>query len=382
MPAVYVPTKLAQAAPSTTAATTIYTVPGGRTTTVKNIIVANVTAAAATATISFVPGGGTAGAANRIMHSVVVQPNALVTLDLTQVLNAGDFISVQVGTANALVFTISGVELQTITFPADGLQVGEAGALLSTRPFLNFIEGANITLTVADNPGANRSDVTVAVAGSVAIAPILRTYTASATWTKPAGLKFVRVRMVGGGGSGGGTAATAAGQVAAGGGGAGGGYSEKLIAAAALGATEAVTVGAGGAGATAGANTGNAGGTSSFGAHCSAGGGGGGAGMAAQTATASVNGGSPGAGTGGDFNSYGEAGEYGVVIGTGNIRTNRGGGTVLGGYSRQTLTVPGAGGVNPNTGQGSPGAQANASAAAQASLAGADGVVLVEEHYA
>lgn len=44
-----------------------------------------------------------------------------------------------------------------------GLAVSKnSGAVVGTRPQVNLIEGANITLTVADNSGAGRVDVTVA----------------------------------------------------------------------------------------------------------------------------------------------------------------------------------------------------------------------------
>lgn len=89
--------------------------------------------------------------------------------------------------------------------------------------------------------------------------PTMVTFIASGTWTKPAGLRAIRVRLVGGGGGSDGAYS-----------GAGGGYSEKFIQAASLGATETVTVGAGGN------NLGSAGTSSSFGAHCSATGGAGG----------------------------------------------------------------------------------------------------------
>jgi len=123
--------------------------------------------------------------------------------------------------------------------------------------------------------------------------PVIRYYTTTGanTWTKPAGLKGVIVEVQGGGGAGGSAAASSLGQ-----GGGAGGYSRKWIDAAALGATETVTVGA-------------AGGTSSFGAHCSATGG------AAGTASVGVGGiglgGAGGSGTGGDLNVVGQRGLVG-----------------------------------------------------------------------
>src|SRR5512139_2199883 len=58
-------------------------------------------------------------------------------------------------------------------------------------------------------------------------------FTASGTYTKPAGLRRVKVTVIGGGGGGGGGGGTARG----GAGGGGGGAAIKIIEAAALGAT-------------------------------------------------------------------------------------------------------------------------------------------------
>ena len=97
----------------------------------------------------------------------------------------------------------------------------------------------------------------------------VQVFESSGTYTKPSGLSFLKVTVVGGGGGGGGEAGSNSG-----GGGAGGGTAIKYIDAADVGSTETVTIGAGGAdSATADAS---AGGTSSFGSHCSATGGSGG----------------------------------------------------------------------------------------------------------
>jgi hypothetical protein len=102
--------------------------------------------------------------------------------------------------------------------------------------------------------------------------PIIRYYTAGATWTKPAKLSHVLVVCIGGGGGGASGARRAAGVVSRGGGGGGSGIiMRRVITAAQLDATETITVGAGGGGGAAqtsddSANVaGTAGGNTSFG---------------------------------------------------------------------------------------------------------------------
>lgn len=90
-------------------------------------------------------------------------------------------------------------------------------------------------------------------------------FNASGTFTKAAypGLRKVWVRVIGGGGGGAGAQATG-GPSIAGSSGSGGGYSESVIDAASLGASETVAIGVGGAGGVGNA-PGAVGGTSSFG---------------------------------------------------------------------------------------------------------------------
>lgn len=96
-------------------------------------------------------------------------------------------------------------------------------------------------------------------------------YTTSGTFTKASfpGLRKVRVRVVAGGGGGGGadnsTSASIAQPSAS-----GGGYSESLLNASALGASETVVVGLGGLGGTGGNINGGSGGNSSFGSFVTA----------------------------------------------------------------------------------------------------------------
>lgn len=162
----FAPRRLAQSYPASTAETTIYTVAGGRRAIVKQIILANSSASAATASLSFVSSGGTAGVSNRSFTGIQIASAQVLLFDLSQVLEAGDFISVQVSTGSSIVFTVSGVELVSTSFPATGIDVSKnSGSVVGTRPKLNVIEGTNVTLTVADNAGTGAVDVTIATSG-------------------------------------------------------------------------------------------------------------------------------------------------------------------------------------------------------------------------
>lgn len=189
------------------------------------------------------------------------------------------------------------------------------------------------------------------------LAPIVRKYLTAdspATWTKPAGLKYVVVEVQGAGGKGAST-----------GGGGGGGYSKKLIATASLGTTETVTIGAGSVG------TGN----TSFGAHAI-----GGNGANASNDT----GGAGGTASGGDININGQTGANGQSSNGGGS----GGGSVLGmgglfRNSENTVIATsglagagygGGGSGNADASDGSPDATGDGGA-------GAPGIVIVTEYY-
>lgn len=87
-------------------------------------------------------------------------------------------------------------------------------------------------------------------------------FTASGTWTKPAGAKVVYVFAVAGGGGGAsGRRSTSSTAAIGGGGGGGGGHTEKIIMASELSSSVTVTVGAGGAGGAGAVSTAAAAGT-------------------------------------------------------------------------------------------------------------------------
>ena len=165
----------------------------------------------------------------------------------------------------------------------------------------------------------------------------------AATWTKPARCTKVIVKVVAGGGGGSGHCES----------GGAGGYSEKVIDVTAV-STVAVTVGAGGA-ATGYYAAAPQGGTSSFGAYCSATGGYG------ANQNASHTGGHGGVGSSGDVNFLGGTGTGHANNGSQQC-VARGGSVYWGGSSGQShnnsnpsniyYMAPGSGGTGGNQGYG------------------------------
>jgi hypothetical protein len=206
---------------------------------------------------------------------------------------------------------------------------------------------------------------TLAALPATITAPAIRSYTSNATWTKPAGLKYVIVEVQAGGGGGG---AAWDSETASGGG--GGGYSKKIIGASSLGATETVTVGAGGAGGV-DSGHGSAGGTSSFGVHCSATGGGGGNGGG------NFGGADGGVGSNGDLNIKGGGGGGGM--GTSGI-SGIGGSSFLGGGGKVVHTNNN-GQIGGAYGGGGSGAADVSGGSRYDGGAGAAGIVIVTEYY-
>lgn len=209
--------------------------------------------------------------------------------------------------------------------------------------------------------------------------PITDKFTAGGTWTKRAGVKYVRVRVQAGGGAGGGCAATGAGDGAVGGGGEAGAYSESFFAASSLGATVAVTVGAGGTAVTNG--TGNTGGTSSFGAHVSAtGGAGGSAGAAGATASVAAGGSSTQTMVG-NLQIPGQAGLHGSRSGQSFGSLGGTGGNAQLGHG--SPPPPGSANGLPGRlyGGGGSGATNNTGLGSRSGGAGAAGIVMIDNYF-
>jgi hypothetical protein len=201
-----------------------------------------------------------------------------------------------------------------------------------------------------------RGDATWAAASTT---PTVQRFTASGTYTPTAGMKFAIVEMVGGGGGGGNTTASSTTTLSVGSGGGAGGYIKALMTAAQIGASQAVTIGAGGIGGGTGGNT-------TLGTLLTANGGGGGTAGAASNFSGS---------------SGGIGGAFTITTGT-NISSQSGMvGNASIGYTVATsqIAIQGGGGSSvlgrgaQNFGQGSTGTQNGGGAAATANSGGGGG---------
>lgn len=220
----------------------------------------------------------------------------------------------------------------------------------------------------------------VSAAGAPTPRQVVQTFVASGTYTPTPGMATAVIEAVGGGAAGGGAAGGAS-LVTGGGGGGAGALSVKLVTAADIGASKAVTIGAGGTGASA-ANGGN-GGDTSVGTLCVAKGGTGGTAGTASVQGAGGAGGDPAAGTG-DMRVAGNPGGRAIYTSaSGSVGTGAYGGSgPFGGAAAQAGATTGnssPGGVGAGPGAGGSGAVSNFVAANQSGGSGAAGFVKITE---
>lgn len=236
-----------------------------------------------------------------------------------------------------------------------------------------------------------KTDDALAVGGayiSGATSPVVRVYTASATWNRPTGIHHIRIRGVGCGGGGAGADTTGAGQYSGGGGGGGGGYFEKVLSAAQLAgdATYDITIGTVGIAGDATGTGGGTGGNATFAgtgiSTLTANGGGGGEGGAATAGFSIRAGGGGGTATNGDINVTGSDGSP-AILNVARHALGNGGGSVLGGFTQAGGSDAGNAGIaGSQYGSGGSSAHNGVSVAGKAGGAGALGVIIVEEFYA
>jgi hypothetical protein len=204
-------------------------------------------------------------------------------------------------------------------------------------------------------------------------------YSTAGTYTFTAPVTgLYKVTVVGAGGGAGGAKSTSVSFYATSAGGSGGGTAIKNIYLT-KGSSVSVTVGAGGVGGTATPTNGTSGGSSSFGAYCSASGGGYGVAASASTTNVmSLLGSGPGIGSNGDINIGGFAASIGSIVVTSGGNAYAGGnsgGTFWGGSSNGFL---GSNGNNGKIGAGGGGTATTNIALALSGGSGGDGAVIIE----
>jgi hypothetical protein len=204
-------------------------------------------------------------------------------------------------------------------------------------------------------------------------------FAVSGTYTPTTGMVYCIIECWGGGGGGGGTASATVGQYWTAGGGGAGSNSRHVATAAAIGASQVVTIGAGGNGGVAGANNGSAGGDTSVGALCIGKGAGGGGTATAQNGAAGVGGTS---GTGNIITGFGQYGNFGSSAGVASSVT------IVGGMGGSTQYGSGGiGGINSQIGSNATGVGAGGGGAACTSTGstaaggnGSAGYVIITEY--
>lgn len=297
-------------------------------------------------------------------------------------INSGDLISTSRTTINTNFSNLNTDKIETSVIDTDTTLAANSDSKIAsqkaTKAYTDSVVGANATTTskgvleVATAAEINAGTATGATGAALAVTPdqlkltnnpVVRTYLnagSPATWSKPAGLKYVVVEVQAGGGNGA-AGADLCSSGRGGGGGGGGGYSKKLIAAATLSATETVTTGA----ATA---------SSSFGTHATA--------TAGGNASSAVAG-AGGIGSSGDINLEGGDGNDGTLADSAGGGANCGGiggSSCLGGGgagSGATATAGSGGNVYGGGGGGGAGSGAGSSSGGN----GAAGIVIVTEFY-
>jgi hypothetical protein len=329
----------------------------------------SLTAYAAGATYAFIAANSNTAAATLSIDGL---PATSITKNGSATLTAGD---VQIGKLtwvqydgttfqliNNIIYggSITNGNIVSLTTPL-GAASGGTGLSTITANSVMLGNGISTVQTVAPSTSGNvlTSDGTT-WSSARSLIPTIQAFTSSGTFTIPASVTKVKVTVVGGGG-GGRSATNSTGQ----GGGGAGGAAIEVITGLTPGGTVTVTVGAGGAADTTG-------GTSSFGAYCSATGG-----LSPASGTGPA-GGAGGTATGGDINFTGGGGGggngvSGTVAGSaGNGGSSIFGGAGLGAGSSNAVNTAGAGA--PGTGGGGGGGCGGPGTGG----AGGSGIVIVE----
>src|SRR5271157_665866 len=274
-------------------------------------------------------------------------------------------------TNGAGTITITNTSAASLTFTEDsGSTTPTAGGVIFIRGGAGISTMGNPltnTITITNNGGAGVNKV------------INQTFTSGGTYTPSNNMLYCQIQILGGGGAGGGAVNAGVAQYSSGGGGGAGEYAVGIFTAAAIGASQAVTIGAGGTG-VAGGN-GNSGGNSSVGALISSNGGSGGISGPLSTGGGLIAGGGAG-GTGGSGGNYRTPGAPGINgLSAANVSVSYGGTGASSQLGSGGLERPGFNSGNNALGYGAGGNGANQGAGgALAGGTGTAGIVVITEY--
>jgi len=245
--------------------------------------------------------------------------------------------------------------INSTTFPIGAqVRIKDVSSFFSGNQGIFAITGSGSNyFEVTNASGSSQSNVQLGGANQITVYQ-------SQTWTKPAGLKYVEVEVLGGGAAG-----QEAGGDSAGAGGGAGGYARKLIAAASLAATETVKIGIGGywGDTTSSGNSRYQPSATTFGSILTANG------ASSQTG---------GTATGGDFNIQGD---YGISPVSSSTGPTVGGNGASSPYGTGGLGNSGSGGDALGYGSGGGGGENDSSSGTFYGGAGANGLVVVKHFY-
>lgn len=214
----------------------------------------------------------------------------------------------------------------------------------------------------------------------------VKVFTADGTYTKPTGVRFIKVTAVGGGGGGGGSTSSLAANVSIGSGGAGGDAVIAWINAAAI-TTVSITIGAGGAGGS--GTSGSSGGDTLFGNFFTVSGGGPGSTLATGNTVAVLNPADSGSTTSVNVSKTeivssvtfdGQPGSVPIRCSGTSSMTGSGGNSILGSGIRGRSGATN-GDIGTGYGAGGSGSRSSGNVGAFTGGDGTDGIVIIEEHH-
>lgn len=325
-------------------------------------------------------GGGVAAQTFTTNVGGPVSPTAAGVLNL----NASTSTYTNGATANTVKIEMQGTDHALFigngaNTPASTLAVGTNGQVLiaATTADPAFATLTSSGGTIVYTPGAN--SLNLEVSSSFFKTINIQTFSSNGTYTPTAGMVYCIVECVGGGGGGGGSSNAGVNSGNAGGGGGSGAYSRSFFAAASIGASQTVTIGAGG---TAGSNlggNGGSGGTTSLGILITAPGGTGGGGSTGA-GDQGGSGGIVGTGQVALVGTGGDAGTVSISAGVASVSGGSGAPSFFGGGARASAASTSSNGLDGANGGGGSGACSYNAGGAATGGVGGDGFMVITEY--